>query len=113
MTLGTLKKSKSEDQVIAQCKKYLFKAGWNPVTLFTGGIPLGGGRYATNPAKGIPDSLVFHLETGRMVWIEYKKTVGGRITPEQKTWHTWLEKCGQTIWVVNSLETLKEKLQEV
>ncbi len=108
-----VEKIQSEDQVVASCKVFLKKNGWTPFTLFTGGIPLGGGRYATNPCKGIPDSLVFNIEKNRMIWIEYKKSKGGLVSTEQRLWHVMLKQCGQTVLVVNSLKSLKEQLDEL
>ncbi len=105
-------KIQSEDEVVKQCVDYLRKNGWTTKTLFTGGIPVGNGRFVTNPAKGIPDSINFHIGTKRCVWIEYKKSHNGLISPEQKDWHNLLKHCGYEIWVVNSLKCLKEFLDE-
>lgn len=104
-------KVQSEEGVVKQCTEYLRKNGWTTKTLFTGGIPLGSGKYATNPAKGIPDSINFHIGTKRMVWIEYKKSHNGIISQEQKDWHNLLTHCGCEVWVVNSLKILKEYLE--
>lgn len=103
-------KIQSEEAVIKQCKDYLHKSGWVTKTLYTGGIMTGSGRYATNPAKGIPDTINFHPGTKRLVWIEYKKSHGGVISQEQKEWHNLLTHCGCEVWVVNSLKILKEFL---
>lgn len=102
----------SEDQVISVCTPFLKQEGWTSHTLFTGGIPLGSGRYATNPCKGIPDRICFHQQTGKMLWIEFKKSHGGIISPEQQYWHTQLRKAGCVVFLVNSLESLKEQYNE-
>lgn len=104
-------KVQSEEEVVKQCTDYLRKNGWQTRTLFTGGIPVGGGKYVTNPAKGIPDSINFHVGTKRMVFIEYKKSHGGILSPEQKEWHNLLSHCGCEIWLINSLKLLKEFLE--
>lgn len=111
-----LKKSEklyTEEQVVKQCSKYLKKCGWVPHTMFTGGIPLGGGRHATNPCKGIPDCIAFHLEMKKVIWIEYKRSKGGVLSPEQKQWHFKLTECDQIVMVVNSLESLKSQLERL
>lgn len=105
-------KVQSEEEVVKQCVDYLRKNGWITKTLFTGGVPIGQGRYATNPAKGIPDSINFHIGTKRLVWIEYKKSHNGVISQEQKEWHNLLITCGCEVWVVNSLKCLKEFLED-
>lgn len=105
-------KIQAEEEVVKQCTDYLRKNGWQTRTLFTGGIPVGNGRYVTNPAKGIPDSINFHTGTKRTVWIEYKKSHNGVISPEQKEWHNLLKHCGCEVWVVNSLKCLKEFLED-
>jgi hypothetical protein len=100
----------SEEQVVTSCTRWLKASGWTVRTLFTGGIPIGGGRYATNPCKGIPDCIVFNISAGETIWIEFKKTKG---SPEQSEWHHQLKRCGQTILVVTSLESLKEQLEAI
>ena len=102
----------SEDQVVAQCTRYLKNLGWEDKTIYTGGIPLPGGRYATNPAKGVPDKLFFNIKLKRKIWVEFKKTVGGIISPEQQWWHDMLRLCGDEVYVVNSLESLISQLTE-
>jgi len=106
----TLVAKLSEDQVKDQCVTYLKSRGWESITIYTGGIPIGGGRYAENPAKGIPDTIA--KKVPKKVWIEYKKSHGGIVSPEQAWWHTWLRACGDTVLVVNSLEVLKEGMNE-
>ncbi len=97
---------KSESQVVTACRKYLKDNGWTPITLFTGGIPIGNGRYAENPAKGIPDSMNFH-NSGRILWIEYKSSTGGIISDDQRIWHNSLRRGGYEVIVIHSLDALK------
>jgi len=114
MTNPLLKKKKlpkSEKQVVAACHKYLKANKWTPITLFTGGIPIGGGRYAENPASGIPDSINFHSD-GRILWIEYKKEGGGVLSDMQRIWHNSLRKGGYEVIVISDLKQLKEYLNE-
>jgi hypothetical protein len=102
----------SEDQVISVCTPFLKQQGWISHTLFTGGIPIGSGRYATNPCKGICDAICFHMTKNKLIWIEYKKSHGGIISADQEYWHKSLRECGQIVFVVNSLESLKEQYNE-
>lgn len=106
------RKKKSEDQVVKTCNAYLKKNGWYPHTMFTGGIPIGGGRYASNPCKGIPDCIAFNPTLRKLLWIEYKKEEGGVLSTEQKIWHERLKRTDQLIFVVNSLKSLKQQLEE-
>lgn len=100
-------KDQTEVQVVAECTKYLRGLRWVVKLLYTGGIPLAGGKRAPNPAKGIPDCVAFHPESGKMIWIEYKRSHGGLISEDQKIWHDLLRICGQKIYVINSLKSLK------
>lgn len=104
--------SKLESQVVQLCRKWLKTQGWEPITLFTGGIQTAR-VMVKNPAKGIPDSLNFHIETKRMLWIEYKREKGGKVSPEQAIWHLYLRTCGQIVFVVNSVESLKKQMEEI
>lgn len=110
VTTNDVTSHQTEDQVVASCAKWLKSQGWIPRTLFTGGIPIGQGRYATNPCKGIPDCIAFNIIQNKTIWIEYKKSKGGIISPEQAEWHFHLKRCGQTVFIVTSLESLKEQL---
>ncbi len=101
----------TEKQVVASCHRWLKKEGWVVKTMFTGGIPIGGGRMATNPAKGIPDCLIFNLSLKELIWVEFKRTKGGKVSPEQEMWHKMLRNCGQAVIIVNSLKSLKEQLK--
>lgn len=105
-------KVQTEDQVVVECKKYLQSKGWITKTIYTGGIPTASGRYAENPAKGIPDCVAFHPPTKRMIWIEYKKSKGGMISQEQEAWHLLLKTCKQEIFVINSKKLLEEVLND-
>ena len=105
-------KLQTEDQVVASCKRLLKKQGWVTKTVYLGGIPAGFGRYATNPLKGFPDCIALHPELGTMVLLEFKKTKGGILSPEQKEFHALLKQCGITVWVINSKELLTTLLKE-
>jgi hypothetical protein len=107
------KKKQSEDTVVDICVDYLKKLGWMPVTLYTGGIPTKYGRLAKNPAKGIPDKIFFNFSKHKMIWVEFKKSHSGIVSNEQKAWHVLLKHCSQTVFLVNSLDSLIEQLIEM
>jgi hypothetical protein len=114
MKTTTLKKSsQTEKQVVASCRTYLKKQGWVTKLVYTGGIPIGFGKLAANPCKGIPDCLAFHVPTQTFLWIEFKKGSGGILSEEQMAFHALLRSCGQTVLVTNSLATLKAQLNEI
>lgn len=104
---------KSEKQVVASCRAYLKRQGWITKLIYTGGIPVGFGKLAANPCKGIPDCLAFHVPTQTFLWIEFKKSSGGILSQEQIAFHALLRSCGQIVFVINSLESLKKQLNEV
>lgn len=112
LTSIKIPKKKSEDTVRKACNKYLKDNGWIQFTLFTGGIPIGGGKYATNPAKGIPDCIAFNRTTKQMIWIEYKNSEGGLLSIDQKDWIYLLTLCGNRVYVISSLKQLKEFLTD-
>ena len=72
------------------------------------------GRYATPvayDAAGFPDLVL--VTEGRILFVELK-TDRGRVSPEQRAWHEWLEAAGQDVrvwrprdWDVEVLPTLK------
>lgn len=101
---------KSEDAVRKACNKYLKDNGWIQFTIFTGGIPLGNGRYVLNPCKGIPDCIAFHRESKRKIWIEYKNSEGGVLSIDQKDWIYLLTLTGDIVYVISSLKQLREVL---
>ena len=103
---------KSEEQVVKECTLLLKKKGWITKTLWTGGIPTKEGGYAPNPAKGIPDCIAFHISSHRLIWIEYKKSKGGIISPEQQAWHNLLDVCKQEILIISSKEQLEVVLNK-
>lgn len=103
-------KKRSEDSVRKACNKWLKDNNWIQYTLFTGGIPIGGGKYATNPAKGMPDCIAFHRTTKRTIWIEYKNSEGGIVSIDQKDWHYLLKLCGNELYVIHSRKQLEEIL---
>ena len=101
---------KSENKIRSECNKWLKDNYWIQKTIYTGGIPIGGGGYAVNPAKGIPDCIAFHRPTKRRVWIEYKNSEGGLLSIDQKDWHYLLRLVGDEVIVISSLKQLKEVL---
>ena len=76
-------------------------------------IPNGGARSlieagrlkAEGVSKGIPDLFVPSLK----LWIEMKKEVGGRVSPEQKDWIEYLETVGYHCIIGKGFEDAKAK----
>jgi hypothetical protein len=99
----------SEDQVKNTCINYLKKQGWEITTIYTGGVPTSTGLIP-NPAKGIPDCIATHKEFEKLVWIEWKKSHGGKLSEFQIEFHERLKHCKQLVFVVNSLDSLKKQL---
>ncbi len=106
-----LQQGKLEKSVRNECNDYMRKQlRFQVVTLYTGGIPTGGGKLATNPAKGIPDTLVFNLFKKIKFWVEYKRNDGGIISQAQLNMHAFLKACGDIVIVTTSLPDLKSQL---
>lgn len=102
----------TEKQVVLACTRYLKSKGWITKTIYTGGIQAPSGRLVTNPAKGIPDCIAFNLKKQKIIWIEYKRSAGGKISPEQQQWHDDLRSCGQLVFVVTSVSSLIKQLTQ-
>lgn len=99
---------KDEDTVRKECNQWLKSQGWIVRTIYTGGIPVNGGRLATNPNQGAPDCIVF--KDKHKVWIEYKRTSGGHTTIYQRDYHYLLRATGDTVLIITSLTMLKKEL---
>ena len=88
-----------EAKVVQQCRKYLVSLGYFPLNLID-----------VSPS-GMPDALYISPE-GKTLWIEYK-AAHGRLRDLQKYRIEELTKrYKQTVWVIHSLDELKEKLNE-
>jgi hypothetical protein len=71
-------------------------------------IPNGGARHIATARKlraegvrpGVPDLLLAQPAGGRAgLWLEMKRTRGGRVAPEQRQWHTALLAAGYDVRV--------------
>jgi len=105
------RQGQTENEVRKEVHAYLKKEGWIATTMYTGGIPTGHGL-ASNPAKGFPDIIALHPVKRCIIFIELKKNKGGTLSPEQQTWHTDLRRCKQKVYVVTSVDLLKQLLEE-
>lgn len=78
-----------------------FRRKYDPVRIFA--IPNGGWRSKATAIKlkvegvsrGVPDLFVPQFG----LWIEMKRIKGGRLSPEQKDWITYLEEAGNAVLV--------------
>jgi hypothetical protein len=102
-------KGKNEDQVREECNTWLKNNGWIVKTIYTGGVPVAGGRLAKNPAKGIPDTIIF--KNDKKYWIEYKRTENGHTTIYQRDFHYLLRATGDKVLIISSLTMLKKEIQ--
>lgn len=100
---------KDEKQVRLECNQWMKNNGWIVKTIYTGGIPVGGNRLATNPAKGIPDTIIF--KGNKKYWIEYKRTSGGHTTIYQRDFHYLLQAAGDKVLIITSLTMLQKELK--
>jgi hypothetical protein len=79
-------------------------------------IPNGGQRNIATAARlkaegvmrGVPDLYV----PAWMLWIEMKKSSGGRISPEQKDWHNYLQTINQNVIVTAGFEDAKLQIED-
>jgi len=90
-----------------------FEKNYPGVRVFA--IPNGGFRNksvavklkAEGVKKGVPDLCIPEWN----LWIEMKRKKGGRLTPEQKDWISYLKKCGHTVIVAPGWEAAMEALE--
>lgn len=62
--------------------------------------------------KGLPDLLIL-LKAGKPLWIELKRSRGGRVSPEQKQWIQALNDCGSRAFVARgAAEAIEIVLRE-
>ncbi len=57
---------------------------------------------------GVPDLYI----PAWNLWIEMKRVKGGRVSPEQKDWHEYLEFIGDTVIVGKGAEDASRKVLE-
>lgn len=68
-------------------------------------------RYIQCGVKGMAD-IIGILPDGRFLSVEVKRSRGGRISPEQKAFREKVEASGGLALIVNSVEALKQGLEE-
>lgn len=98
--------------LVAECKRL-----WPELRIIA--IPNGGFRHirtaqklkAEGVQKGVPDLFIPALN----LWIELKKTKGGRTSPEQKDWIEYLNSIGHTAVVckghAEALEAIRSAIK--
>lgn len=63
-------------------------------------------------SKGVPDYLIL-LPGNGVLWLELKRTKGGRVSPEQKDWIAALSKLpGQFAYVAYGFEDAKKIVEK-
>jgi hypothetical protein len=92
-----------------------FRQTFKEVRIFA--IPNGGARSITTAAKlkvegvsaGVPDLYVpaWHL------WIEMKRTKGGKVDKNQKDWHDYLTSIGDMVIVGYGADHAKDLIQKI
>ena len=79
-------------------------------------IPNGGARSPATASRlkaegvspGVPDLFV----PAWGLWVEMKRAKGGKISPEQKEWHQYLESCGYRVIVgLGQTDAIKQTQQ--
>lgn len=89
-----------------------FRRTYPDVRIFA--IPNGGGRSRSQGAKlkvegvsaGVPDLFIPH----GTIWVEMKRSRGGSVSAEQKSWHAYLVGIGHTVIVGYGFEDAKDKI---
>jgi Holliday junction resolvase len=94
----------SERHIQRQIVDYLRATGWLVIETYLGSSR-GGSAWLT---KGLPD--LYAVRRGRQIWVEVK-TPSGRVRPEQQTLHEQLRAQGAEVYVVRSIEHLREEVE--
>jgi len=68
-------------------------------------------KWVSPGITGVPDRIVT-MPTGRVTFVELKSP-GGRQSPRQKVVASELGKLGHPVWVVDSMESLNEFLEQL
>jgi len=92
-----------------------FRKSYPEVKIFA--IPNGGHRHpavaaklkVTGVVKGVPDLFIPEW----LLWVEMKKTKGGKVSPEQKEWIEYLNGCGHKAVVANGCDEAIKIIQEL
>ena len=87
-----------------------FELQYPKIKLFA--IPNGGNRNvvtatmlkAEGVRKGVPDIFIPEWQ----LWLEFKRVKGGKLSPEQQEWISYLNGCGYTAVVVNGFDVAKD-----
>lgn len=91
-----------------------FRLQYPKVLIFA--IPNGGIRHAATARKlkaegvepGVPDLFIPRWR----LWVEMKRTKGGRLSPEQKDMITYLSGCNYGVIVGHGWESARDQVQE-
>jgi len=78
-------------------------------------IPNGGWRNAATAGKlkaegvsrGVPDLFIPEWK----LWIEMKRITGGRVSPEQQGWKSYLEQCGYVVFICAGMEQARREVE--
>lgn len=102
-----------EREVVKDCIEWLSKVKkLHSIKIYTGGIFIGNAM-ASNEAEGIPDRIVFDPKNKRLIWIEFKRNKGGKLSPSQQNWISWLQSCNNKVIIACSLKHLQSEWEKL
>ena len=92
-----------------------FRQSHGDIRIFA--IPNGGSRTPSTAARlkaegvspGVPDLFI----PAWGLWIEMKRTKGGKVSAEQKEWHIYLETCGYRVIVCHGCADAIKQTQQL
>lgn len=82
---------------------------WTTIPLGGGGKVRGGQIKAAGARKGTPDVLC--IWKGRPIFIELKRKVGGRVSPEQRECHNKILKAGGGVYVAHGWAAARDFIE--
>lgn len=112
-----MKLALTEKQVTEQVKQFLEINGWTYLRLQSGLLRTADKRFLRVGKAGLPDAVAFHgcYEPGytKTLFLEFKKSSGGKLSPEQEAWRLAAIKKRLMFMVVSDFKEFKQQYEDL